>query len=158
MFLQRVVTLHPDILAMQERFPEEFTGFLRNLVLFEPDTQLYLLDASGTVLVSTGEAKLPPGFKVALAPVLQAAGKAPMPYVLGDDPDWEKWSDPRDLYNKVHYGIEPGEPLPPGVEDDDWNENEFASLDMEDFYRLDHDGEFGDALDDQAVQPPAVTE
>ena len=66
--------------------------------------------------------------------------------VLGDDPDWEKWSDPRDLYNKVHYGIEPGEPLPPGVEDDDWNENEFASLDMEDFGSLDDDGEFGEEV------------
>jgi signal transduction histidine kinase len=86
-FLQRVVTLHPDILAMQERFPEEFAGFLRNLVLFEPDTQLYLLGSDGTVLASTGEAQLPPGFKVALGPVMEAIGTPPMPYVMGDDPE-----------------------------------------------------------------------
>ena len=87
MFLQRVVTLHPDILAMQERFPQEFTGFLRNLVLFEPDTQLYLLGSDGTVLASTGDVQLPPGFKVTLGPVMEAIGTTPMPYVLGDDPE-----------------------------------------------------------------------
>jgi len=86
-FLQRVVTLHPDILTMQERFPQEFTGFLRNLVLFEPDTQLYLLASDGTVLASTGEVQLPPGFKVTLGPVMEAIGSTPMPYVLGDDPE-----------------------------------------------------------------------
>jgi signal transduction histidine kinase len=86
-FLGRVMANHDNLFEMQDRFPEEFGAFLRNLVLFEPDTQLYLLDAQGTVLVSTGEVKLPAGFKVALAPVLQAAGKAAMPYVLGDDPE-----------------------------------------------------------------------
>ena len=59
--------------------------------------------------------------------------------VLGDDPDWEKWHDPRDLYNKVHYGIEPGDPLPPGVEDEDWDEDELASLDLEDIGDFDDD-------------------
>lgn len=85
-FLERVVTLHTDIFAMQERFQDDFEGFLRNLVLFEPDTQLYLLDRDGTVVASTGEVKLPKGFKVALGPVLEAVGPTPMPYVLGDDP------------------------------------------------------------------------
>ncbi len=86
-FLERVVALHTDIFAVQERFPEEFTGFLRNLVLFEPDTQLYLLDSQGTVIASTGEVQLPEGFMVALAPVMEAIGPTPMPYVLGDDPE-----------------------------------------------------------------------
>lgn len=86
-FLERVVALHTDIFAMQERFPDEFTGFLRNLVLFEPDTQLYLLDSQGTVIASTGEVQLPKGFKVALGPVMEAIGPTPMPYVLGDDPE-----------------------------------------------------------------------
>jgi signal transduction histidine kinase len=86
-FLQRVVTLHPDILATQERFPDEFSGLLRNLVLFEPDTQLYLLASDGTVLASTGDVQLPAGFKVALGPVMEAIGTPPMPYVLGDDPE-----------------------------------------------------------------------
>ena len=86
-FLDRVVTLHTDIFAMQERFPDEFNGFLRNLVLFEPDAQLYLLDGQGTVVASTGEVQLPKGFKVALGPVMEAIGSVPMPYVLGDDPE-----------------------------------------------------------------------
>lgn len=86
-FLDRVVTLNTDIFAMQERFQDDFEGFLRNLVLFEPDTQLYLLDSEGTVIASTGTVKLPEGFRVALGPVLEAVGPTPMPYVLGDDPE-----------------------------------------------------------------------
>ena len=49
-FLGRVVDLHPDLLDLHARDPDGFTGFLRNLLLFEPDTQLYLLDAQGNVL------------------------------------------------------------------------------------------------------------
>ena len=79
--------MYDDILDMHTRKPDEFNQFLRNLVLFEPDTQLYLLDATGLVLSSTGNAKLPAGFKVALAPVLEAAAGADMPYVMGDDPE-----------------------------------------------------------------------
>jgi hypothetical protein len=86
-FLQRVVTLHPGMFDMQERFPQEFTEFLRNLVLFEPDTQLYLLNSQGTVLASSGEVVLPKDYKVALGPVMEAIGSAPMPYVLGNDPE-----------------------------------------------------------------------
>ena len=44
-FLGRVVSMYDNIFEMHERHPEEFNAFLRNLVLFEPDTQLYLLDA-----------------------------------------------------------------------------------------------------------------
>ncbi len=87
MFLQRVVGMYDNILDMHIRQPDEFRQFLRNLVLFEPDTQLYLLDTQGTVLSSTGSARLPPGFKVALGPVLEAAGGDDMPYVMGDDPE-----------------------------------------------------------------------
>ncbi len=86
-FLGRVMANYDNLFEMNDRYPDEFNAFLRNLVLFEPDTQLYLLDAQGTVLVSTGQTQLPAGFKVALAPVLEAAGKKPMPYVLGDDPE-----------------------------------------------------------------------
>jgi signal transduction histidine kinase len=86
-FLGRVVAMYDNIFEMHERHPEDFTAFLRNLVLFEPDTQLYLLDREGRVLAFTGDAHLPPGFKVALAPVLEAVGRKPMPYVMGDDPE-----------------------------------------------------------------------
>jgi len=87
-FLGRVVQQHGgELFDLHQRQPQEFVEFLRNLVLYEPDSQLYLLDAQGTVLASSGQAKLAPGFKVALAPVQQAAGEEPMPYVMGDDPE-----------------------------------------------------------------------
>lgn len=97
-FLERVVDMYPDLLDQQQRLagsePEAFTRFLRNLLLFEPDSQLYLLAADGTVLAHTGKAQLGAGFKVALAPVQQAAAAArseaarrAAPYVMGDDPE-----------------------------------------------------------------------
>jgi signal transduction histidine kinase len=85
-FLERVTARHPDMFDMQERFQDDFNGFLSNLVLFEPDTQLYLLDSAGALLASSSEKQFPKGFKVALGPVLEASGPEPMPYVLGDDP------------------------------------------------------------------------
>ena len=85
-FLQRVVANYDNLFELYDRRPDEFQGWLRNMVLFEPDTQLYLLDLQGTVLACSGT-PLPPGFKVALPPVLQAAGQKDMPYVMGDDPE-----------------------------------------------------------------------
>ena len=93
-FLGRVVALHDDLLELQRHSPEELAGLLRNLLLYEPDSQLYLLDASGRVLVSTGKVQLPPGFQVTLAPVQQAAAVAGSAdgrrgaYVMGDDPEY----------------------------------------------------------------------
>ena len=93
-FLGRVVALHDDLLEQQRRSPEQLTGLLYNLLLYEPASQLYLLDAEGRVLASTGQIQLPPGFKVALAPVRQAAAAADSgngaqaAYVMGDDPEF----------------------------------------------------------------------
>ncbi len=86
-FLGRVVQQHGDLFELHDRHPQEFIEFLRSLVLLEPDTQLYLLDRAGTVLASSGQTQLAPGFKVALGPVMQATGDDPMPYVMGDDPE-----------------------------------------------------------------------
>ncbi len=89
-FLVRVTMSYDDLLEHHRRQPDELNALLRNLVLYEPDTQLYLLDAQGTVLSSTGSAKLPPGFRVAIGPVQAAADDAAarrMPYVMGDDPE-----------------------------------------------------------------------
>jgi len=85
-FLRRVVANYDDLFELYERRPEEFQGWLRSMVLFEPDTQLYLLDTRGVVLACSGT-PLPPGFKVALGPVLQAVGKQEAAYVMGDDPE-----------------------------------------------------------------------
>jgi signal transduction histidine kinase len=85
-FLGRVVTNYDHLFEMHERRPGEFQQWLRNMVLFEPDTQLYLLDVRGTVLASSGK-PLPAGFKVDLRPVLQAVGGADAAFVMGDDPE-----------------------------------------------------------------------
>jgi signal transduction histidine kinase len=92
-FLGRVVAQHDDLLDQHQRNPEAFDAFLRNLLLYEPASQLYLLDAQGAVLASTGSAQLPPGFKVALPPVRVAAAAAGSSdgraaYVMGDDPEY----------------------------------------------------------------------
>lgn len=90
-FLGRVVAQHADLLDQQRSDPEAFGGFLRSLLLYEPNSQLYLLDAEGQVLAHTGQAQLPPGFRVALPPVRQAAaspGDGRAAYVMGDDPEY----------------------------------------------------------------------
>jgi signal transduction histidine kinase len=87
LFLGRVVAMYDNLFEMHERHPEDFGAFLKNLVLFEPDTQLYLLDMQGTVLASTGSAKLAPGFRVAIDPVRQAVSSQGSSYVMGDDPE-----------------------------------------------------------------------
>ena len=86
-FLKRVTTQHNDLLGMRERFGEDFDGFLSNLVLYEPDTQLYVLDPQGRVLSKTGQTPLAPDYRVAMAPVMMAAGDDAMPFVLGEDPE-----------------------------------------------------------------------
>lgn len=90
-FLGRVVAAYDNLIDLHEHSPDELNALLRSLLLFEADTQLYLLDAGGVVLSSTGNVRLPGDFKVALGPVRQAAqGSEPgagMPYVMGDDPE-----------------------------------------------------------------------
>jgi signal transduction histidine kinase len=92
-FLGRVRAQHDDLLEQQQRHGDEFTAFLRSLLLYEPDSQLYLLGPDGTVRAHSGNAVLAPGFKVALAPVQQAAEAAARgdrtqgAYVMGDDPE-----------------------------------------------------------------------
>ena len=92
-FLGRVTALHDKLLEEHARDPQGLSDLLHNLLLFEPDSQLYLLDEAGLVLAHTGQARLPKGFKVALAPVRQAAAAGAAgdgrtgAYVMGDDPE-----------------------------------------------------------------------
>jgi len=41
--------------------------------------------------------------------------------VLGDNPDWDKWKNPDDLYNKVHFNIDP--PARTGDDEDKFEED-----------------------------------
>ncbi len=86
-FLKRVGSTYNGMLDMQQRHPDEFAVFLRSLLFFEPNSQLYLLRADGSVVASTSAVPLSPTYKVALKPVMDAMGPTPMPYVMGDDPE-----------------------------------------------------------------------
>ena len=90
-FLARVTSSYDDLLDLQERQPQEFNAWMRNLVLYEPDTQLYLLDAQGGILSRTGDAPLPADYKVSLgslqAAVAGTTGASNLPFVMGDDPE-----------------------------------------------------------------------
>ncbi|MEO8079957.1 MAG: HAMP domain-containing sensor histidine kinase, partial [Caldimonas sp.] len=86
-FLGRVVSMYDNIFDMHEQDREGFLRWLRGLVLFEPDTELYLLDSDGTVLAKTGPARLEPGFRVALGPVRESIQRMDASYVMGDDPE-----------------------------------------------------------------------
>ncbi len=91
MFLGRVVSMYDHLLELHERQPQELLALLRNLLLFEQDTQLYLLDPQGRVLAHTGQFVLAPQFRVSIEPVRQAAQAAVAgeraAYVMGIDPE-----------------------------------------------------------------------
>ena len=86
-FLDRVLAKNLDLLELQAAKPDEFVPWLKSLLLFEPDTQLYLLTSQGRMLASTGSMVHGPNYQVALAPLQVAAAKARAPYVMGDDPE-----------------------------------------------------------------------
>ena len=86
-FLDRVVSMYDDIFDMQEKSPEDFQRWLRGLVLYEPDTELYLLDLDGTILNKTGQAQLEPNASVAMGPVRESVARKDTAFVMGDDPE-----------------------------------------------------------------------
>jgi signal transduction histidine kinase len=86
-FLTRVVGMYDNLLDLHERDPAHVTALLSNLVFLEPDARLYLLDADGQVLASTGQRAPGAGYRVAIEPVRQAAAGVGVPYVMGDDPE-----------------------------------------------------------------------
>ena len=86
-FLTRVVSEYDNIIDLRERHPADFNAWLTSLVLFDPDSQLYLLDPEGRVLATSAKVKLAPDFRVAMGPVMQSIGPERMPYVMGDDPE-----------------------------------------------------------------------
>ena len=86
-FLSRVVSMYDDIFDMHEKDAAAFQAWLRTLVVFAPDTELYLLDTAGTVLAKTGPTPLKPGTRVALAPVRESIERMDASFVMGDDPE-----------------------------------------------------------------------
>ncbi len=92
-FMTRVMQQHDSLLEQQQRNPEEFASFLRSLLLFDPDSRLYLLDAQGRLLASSSSSAPPLGSTLPLQSVQQAAevarlGRTPDgAYLMGLDPD-----------------------------------------------------------------------
>jgi signal transduction histidine kinase len=90
-FLGRVVATYDNLLDLHDRYPEDLNTLLRNLLLFEANSELYLLSGNGVVLSSTGKVPLPAGFAVAMATLREAAQSASTDqkktYVLGIDPE-----------------------------------------------------------------------
>lgn len=65
--------------------------------------------------------------------------------VLGDNPDWDKWKNPEDLYNKVHFNIEPPER--------DADEEEFSAESDEDPAEIEEEESWSTAADDANRDP-----
>ena len=86
-FLDRVVSMYDPIFDLHERNPAEFQRWLRGLVLYAPDIELYLLDLEGLVLAKTGPAPLKSGLRVAMAPVRESVERVDAMFVMGDDPE-----------------------------------------------------------------------
>ena len=77
--------------------------------------------------------------------------------VLGDNPDWDKWKNPEDLYNKVHFDVDPPESDKPGEQFDaaEMDESSESESDAEDEAWLREANEASQAaLDDPNWQDP----
>ncbi len=92
-FMTRVLQQHDSLLEQHQRNPEEFANFLRSLLLFDPDSRLYLLDAQGRLLASSSGSAPALGSLLPLQSVQQAAEVARLghtpdgAYLMGLDPD-----------------------------------------------------------------------
>ncbi len=92
-FMTRVLQQHDSLLEQHERNPEEFASFMRSLLLFDPDSRLYLLDASGRLLASSSAQAPALGTRLPLQSVQEAAEVARLQqtpagaYLMGLDPD-----------------------------------------------------------------------
>lgn len=89
-FVERILDTNPDLWGEYEASPARFGDTLRQFVLFEPNTGLYLLDAEGRVLASAGEGRIFwSNWRANMAPVRRALATAPGRPIYGDDPDFK---------------------------------------------------------------------
>jgi signal transduction histidine kinase len=116
-FISRVLVMHPDLLDQHQRQPAPFEDFLRSLLLYDPDSHLYLLAPDGRVLARSGKAPLAPGYRVAMEPVRQAAEASARgdsrraAYVMGDDPEYMQHNTVVAARALGRAQIGPGEPV-----------------------------------------------
>jgi hypothetical protein len=87
-FAKQILASFPDLWMTYAADPSRFGERLREFVLFEPNTGLYLLDRQGRVLATAGDVQ---GFwtryRVDLAKLLDDLHEDPTRPLEGDDPD-----------------------------------------------------------------------
>jgi signal transduction histidine kinase len=89
-FIERVVEMHPDLWELYERDPEAFSDKLAAYTVYSPTTGMYLLDAQGRVLATSGEPKVFwSAWRVDLAPVRASLERDPSMPIVAPDPDHE---------------------------------------------------------------------
>lgn len=85
-FVDRVLEMHPDLWAAYRASPESFGARLRELILYSPNTGLYLLDHEGTVLASASDDS---PASVDMAPLMRSLAENPDAPILAEDPERE---------------------------------------------------------------------
>lgn len=87
-FAERILDSHPWLWERYEGAPSAFSDQLRQFILLEPQTGLYLLDDEGKVLASAGEGRLFwSNYRVDLSVVREWKERDPRNAIIGDDPD-----------------------------------------------------------------------
>lgn len=87
-FAERVLEMHPDLWQGYERNPEEFGARLSELILYSPNTGLYLVDNEGRVLAAAGESRaVASGYRVDVAPVRLVQEQQSGAPIVAEDPD-----------------------------------------------------------------------
>ena len=89
-FIDRVIEMHPDLLEVYRRAPHEFSRQLNAYTVLAPDTGMYLLDAEGRVLASSGQPQLFwSNWKVDLSTVRRSLSRDPAMPIFASDPEHE---------------------------------------------------------------------
>lgn len=87
-FAERVMQMHPNLLADYRNDKAGLSSMLRSYVLLAPDTGLFLLSPEGEVMATAGEGKLHwSRYRVDLPLVRKALASDPSRPIFGDDPD-----------------------------------------------------------------------
>ncbi|MGE0311127.1 MAG: ATP-binding protein [Lautropia sp.] len=87
-FAERVLQMHPSLLADYRNDKSGLSAMLRSYVLLAPDTGLFLLSADGEILATAGEGRLHwSRYRVDLPLVRRALSTDPGRPIFGDDPD-----------------------------------------------------------------------
>ena len=87
-FVDRLVQTQPDLWNEYQRAPEVFSYLLRGYVAYSPSTGLYLLDAQGRILATSGEGKDHwSRYEVEVRKIQAAFAADPRQPIFADDPD-----------------------------------------------------------------------